>query len=159
MTDTFAIRWGPLWCSASKSKQFITNKSGHVIRCDFHYESDDAVLLPDRGCCAGTCRRSYDPSSRSSPWSCNSGWRSPHLFPRRSIRTWSTPCRRPAAAAAQTAACSPDTGGGSSPARLGGATAARGEWSESQRHGAQKRSAGSWCGRTQLPDSLFTVIL
>lgn len=133
--------------------------NNHVISRDFHHESDDAVLLPGRGCCAGTCRRSCNPNGRSSPWSCNSGWLSPRLFPRRSIRTWSTPCRRPAAAAAQTAACSPNTGGGSSPARLGGATAARGERSGSQRHGARKRSVGSWCGRMQRPDLLFTVIL
>lgn len=103
------------------------------------------VVLPDRRCCGCTWRRSRSRNGQSFPWWSKTCWISPRPFPDRSIQTWNIPYRRPAAAAAQTAACSPNTGGGRAPTRPAGA-AAGAEGGERGRC----RSRGSWWTRASL---------
>lgn len=107
-------------------------------------------LLPGRGCCACTCHRLHNLSSQSCPWWCKTGLLSPHLFPHHSIQTWNIPCRRPMAAGAQTEACSPNTGGDSTPTRPGGATVVREGGGEGWGHDANYRFVLSWCRKYSL---------
>lgn len=125
-----------------------------MLECHKKYDDkswtiQSVFLLPGRGCCGCTCHRWQILNGQSSPWWCKTWLRPPHLSPDHSIQTWSTPCRRPMAAGVQTEACSPNTGGDSSPTRPGGAAAGLTQVGDGRAAGCtvgpNYTLVGSWC--------------